>query len=910
MAFHSNLAYEASAGSGKTFALVIRYISLLYMGAKADGILALTFTNKAANEMSVRVATVLKELHLKSRENELNELCNTLSMSKEEVLNNQKKVLDNFLASEIKISTIDKFFASILRSFSLHVGLMPDFAIEESENEDLFLENFIQEVKQADIYNELVSFSAYEKKRLQNIFEFLAKLHEKDGELSNTSLGDDNYKVYELKILTKCKELKDLFLSCDKLSAAAKKALEITSIEALINKSWLEKDTLEYHYFKKCFVSSADDLFFEIKELLKSYFCAKENFFKKEYFKLYKIYQNTKNRQNKTTNILGFNDVSYYVHKLLRGEIDSEFLYFRLDSKIEHILIDEFQDTNVIQYRILEPLIEEINAGIGTKDIKTFFYVGDIKQSIYRFRGGAKELFHFTQENFAVKLKQLNSNYRSRYQIVEFVNSVFRDKIANYVDQISHDKSKGGYVKVTIHEDILSSVVKEAFKLLEMGVNSDDIAILTYANTDAFEIKDALLEKDPTLTIFTETTKKLIHNRQVSAVINLLKYLYFNEALYKANFLTTIGLSWDEELQREKLSIATPLPKLIVQIIERFKLFNRDDNLLTLIELAHTYSDIEEFLFEIDTLSMDAPSQKSKGIRLLTIHKSKGLEFEHIIVADRFKRKSSDTSSVIFDYDNIYLKDIYVKFKNRVSVDENYNAAVQRQKILSHEDELNVQYVAFTRAKESLIICQKEKSSSFNNLDLQECDIGGLEFDQKESIVEEEPKLEYESIKVGLQNEKSNAKTDSKIDNIQAVNFGIAMHYMLELMKDFNKSSIDSAYWGMKNRYEFVLEEGMCEEIRDRVEMLIKNVEFLELTDGKKRKEQPISYNGELKQIDLIVEKEDKVIVIDYKSSQEMRSEHLKQVQHYKKAIQKIYLQEVEAYLCYIRKEEIVLTQI
>jgi len=907
MAFYGNFAYEASAGSGKTFALVIRYISLLYMGAKPESILALTFTNKAANEMSARISKVLKELHLENRRAELSEIAKTIEVDEERLLVMREKILHDFLTADIKISTIDKFFAQILRKFSLHLGLMPDFTVDEKNDEEKFLKRFLSLVKKEGKYKELIRFSAHESKKLQSIFSFLERLYEKDGELANISIKKGDIFAIESKLLSLGRELYEVFHITEGLSAAGKKSLYFETIAELSNKTWLCKESMEYWVFTNYFTPRADVLQQEIKALLKIYHDSKEGYFKEEYFSLYTLYKQAKKEENIETNLLKFNDISYFVHQLLRGEIDSEFLYFRLDAKIEHLLLDEFQDTNVLQYNILEPIIDEISAGIGTKEFKSFFYVGDIKQSIYRFRGGAKELFHHTGKRYGVQIDALKTNYRSRYQVVNFVNETFRNKITNYVDQISHDESKGGFISIVESEELLDSVIENVFMLLKEGVSQDDIAILTYANDAAFKIEEALIKKDDTLDITTETSIKLINNPKVSAVIELLKYLYFKEKLYKVNFLTAIGKEFDEGIDFE-MSIHKPLPIRIREIIKHYKLNDRDENLLKLLTLSASYKDIESFLFECESINVDSPSKKSSGIRILTIHKSKGLEFEHVLVVDRFKRKNGDKSSMVFEYDDIALKELYVKFPNRACVDEGYATALEKEKKLVYEDELNVQYVAFTRAKESLTICKKVKDSAFANLNLEPSTYGSLVVEEKEILTASLEPFVYIPPRVGAQ-ETAKAEKEEK-ENIKAINFGLALHYMLEILKDFKLESLEEAYWAMKNRYEMSLQDTEAEQIKKRVAQLFYHDTFLNLVDGKCFKEQPIAYQGALKQIDLLVEKEDEVLVIDYKSSASRQQAHIKQVAYYKEAMQKISNKKVLAYVCYVREEGIVLVDV
>ncbi len=910
MSFYQIYAYEASAGSGKTFALVVRYISLLYLGAKADNILALTFTNKAANEMRDRVIALLKELDLPKREAELHEIARITNLSKDEIVVKKEALLKSFLEANIAISTIDKFFSKILRKFSLHLGMMPDFSIDERKDEEKFLVRFLSLVKKEELYQKLVEFSIFEDKKISSIFEILDRFYDKDSELIDISFKRGDIYAVESKILSLCSDLKELFCANEKFSQAGRKNLQIDSIEELAKKSWLCRDDMNYWVFKKFHEPKADEILHQIKRDLKLYYTLKDSSIKENYFKLFELYKRAKYDEILSLNQLSFSDISFFVYKLLRGEIDSSFLYFRLDTKIDHLLIDEFQDTNILQFRILEPIIDEIASGVGVKEFRSFFYVGDVKQSIYRFRGGAKELFYQVAKKYGVKVDKLVYNYRSRANIVNFVNDIFRQKIENYTDQLPLQDKLGGYVEVKEGVESLELVVKSVFELIEQGVSEDDIAILTYANSDGFEIKERLLELRSDLRITTQNSIKLINDEMVKSVIEFLKYLYFGDELFLKNFLSLIGEDFEKEIEKESFELKKPLPVLIKEIIVYFDLYYEDENLLKLINISHSYQDIEEFLFESEELNEEAPSQKGNGIKILTIHKSKGLEFEHLIVADRFRKKSQERSSTLFSYKEDGLDDIYIKFTNRECVDREYEEAKERNKELEKEDELNLLYVAFTRAKESLIICKKEKNSAFEPICLEPMKSGEIEVKKRVcEVVTKESDFEYEPIRVGLQEKKRELESEEKSD-ISAINFGLALHYMLEILDDFNKNDLHRAYWAMKNRYEMMLKDGDCEKIKQRVLNLLEYKPFLELIDGEIYKEQMISFEESIKQLDLLIQKEDHFIIIDYKSSNIVRSEHKAQVLSYKKAISTITNKKVESYLCYLREDGVEIVEV
>ncbi|NPA81354.1 MAG: RecB-like helicase [Epsilonproteobacteria bacterium] len=910
--FISYLAYEASAGSGKTFALSIRYISLLFLGANPQNILTLTFTNKAANEMQERIFAILRELHLPKREAELKELCKILEKTPKDILKRQPEILEIFLNSDIKISTIDKFFSQILRKFSFYANLLPDFEIDEDNDDTLKAELFVKEVVKRGEYEKLINFILLLQKRFEDIFNLFARFYEKDHEIEDVlSFLSEREFVDPKIVMLFVKEIENIFLECRDLSNSAKKAFLIEDHKALAESTWFCKDSLkDYRFFKKCYKEEADEYFHSLKESMKKFFEYREFRALRDLFDLYLFYKKSNQDAAVELNRLTFTDVTNFVYELLARNVDREFLYFRLDSRIDHILLDEFQDTSIVQYKILEPLIEEICSGEGVRAKRSFFYVGDTKQSIYRFRGGAKELFYYLANRFDIKLDKLDTNYRSRAKIVEFVNSVFENLLPNYSRQFSADKEDGGYVEVKESEETIEAILDSVKELKDKGVKDSDIAILTYKNSDSFDIEEALKERFPDIKITTETTSLLINQPRVRAVIEMLIYLYFQSPYNKANFLALIGKDINEDISKEieGLDISKSLPSLIKDIIKTFSLYDKDPNLLRLIEISFGYEDIESFIFNFESISAKSLSKNEEGIKILTIHKSKGLEFPHLIVSDRLSKKRTSGEAFIFSYEGIDLKNIFYRQKGRECVDEEYKRALEREKKLMEEDELNAQYVAFTRAKNSLIICKNAKNSSFERFSLKPFKEGEIEVWDEEKIAKEKQDALYAPYCLSWKKREENG--EKAVEDPDSTVFGISLHYLLEMMEEFDSDSFKEAFLAMKNRYGYLLEAKEIEDIERRVKRVLDNSSFLNLVNGKRRKEQAVSYGNKLYRIDLLVERDDDWIVIDYKTSESPRSEHKEQMNIYKNIIAKIVKKPVKGYLLYLKEEDIELLEI
>ncbi|EMH3578714.1 UvrD-helicase domain-containing protein, partial [Campylobacter lari] len=174
--FEPFLALEASAGSGKTFALSVRFVALVLMGAKINEILALTFTNKTANEMKERIFKTFLEFDmLENGQNkaECNELMKMLDKSKEELIALKEKYKDEFLRSKLNIYTFDSFFSQIIRSFALNLGLMSDFIITEESLDNY--KNFIAKLNEEEL--QALAYYIMQTKSKSDFFKNLENLY-------------------------------------------------------------------------------------------------------------------------------------------------------------------------------------------------------------------------------------------------------------------------------------------------------------------------------------------------------------------------------------------------------------------------------------------------------------------------------------------------------------------------------------------------------------------------------------------------------------------------------------------------------------------------------------------------------------------------------------------------------------
>jgi len=370
MTFQPYQAYSASAGSGKTFALSVRYISLLFMGVEPSTILAATFTNKAASEMKQRVISLL--IHLEEKEAELLAISKQTGFSKEELLLKQPEVLELFLSSSNFIVTLDSFFTSILRSASLYIDIEPDFVTKEIDVK-VKEENFLEEVQSNSLLHQLVKLAMnIEDKRFLKMFELMQNFYKIDPLLPNVDYSLQNIDKLEAEIDKKREELHQLIIEVG-ASKTAIKNFEPIAIKVLFKKSVFEKESLlEHRNYKKYVLATPriDEEFLALKALLKEWANVKEQVILYNLFQLFDYYKNATIGTARQLGVLSFDDLSYFTYRLLHESINKDFLYFKIDSRFRHILLDEFQDTSTLQFLLLKPLIDEIFSGIGQSEFK------------------------------------------------------------------------------------------------------------------------------------------------------------------------------------------------------------------------------------------------------------------------------------------------------------------------------------------------------------------------------------------------------------------------------------------------------------------------------------------------------------------------------------------------------------
>ncbi|GHP77447.1 DNA helicase [Helicobacter pylori] len=901
------MALKASAGSGKTFALSVRFLALLFKGANPSEILTLTFTKKATAEMKERILDYLKILQKENLEDEkekeksqniLKELEEKYRLNPSFVQNSAQKIYQRFLNAEIRISTIDAFFQSILRKFCWFVGLSANFEVNEDTkaHQQQLNESFLsalnnEQLEELSVFiAQCLSYDSYTSDSILERLRFLKnKLYLFDPNKKDLAFDEEGF-------LEKLRSLNQQIQSVETASDTAKKAIKCDDFRGFLNSSltWLEKKS-EYRYFKK-FKDEIPTLESECEEIendLKRYYEARESTLFKKFPKFIQLYD----RATSKIQALDFDAIKDKVHALLNGyeEMPAEFFYFRLDSRIAHILIDEFQDTSLNDYKILAPFIDEIKAGIGqAKWHRSVFFVGDVKQSIYGFRGSFSSLFESVSKDFYHD--NLEFNHRSSPLIINYVNTIFKKAYQNsptaYLEQkypkaSSNKHARDGYVKVSLVADerelLLKQILQEAKNLLDHRIDPKDITLLCATNDDALEIKNYLQKNLSAIHPSTESSAKLSQFVESKIIKNALEYALAEEPykpFYKHSVLKLAGYLHDDVIalagfNPKKESVAG----FVWKVMELFELYAECAQIC--LELAVGCEDANEFLEKLE--AKEIASFKAEGAQIMTIHKSKGMQFPYVIVCERLgKPKTNNSNQFLEEYSGTELTRLYYRMKNREVVDKDYARALDKEEAAKNHEETNVYYVAFTRAELGLIVVAKDKKGMHEKLDLaplEEGEIAPVISSQKE------PSPESVAIKLHAYGEQvqeiEEEPSDYEKNNDQeAINFGIALHKGLEYQYAYNipkKSVLEylnyhHGFYGLD--YQALEESLELFENDAKIQALFKNLAL--------KGEVAFLFEGVVSRIDVLLwDKGQNLYVLDYKSSQNYQQSHKAQVSHY-----------------------------
>ncbi|WQY31081.1 RecB-like helicase [Helicobacter pylori] len=912
------MALKASAGSGKTFALSVRFLALLFKGANPSEILTLTFTKKATAEMKERILDYLKILQKENLEDEkekeksqniLKELEEKYRLNPSLVQNSAQEIYQRFLNAEIRISTIDAFFQSILRKFCWFVGLSANFEVNEDTKahqqqlNEIFLSALNnKQLEELSVFiTQCLSYDSYTSDSILERLRFLKnKLY----------LFDPNKKdpVFdEERFLEKLRSLNQQIQNIETASNEAKKAVKCDDFRGFLNSSltWLEKKS-EYIYFKKLKneIPTLESECEEIENDLKRYYEARESALFKKFPKFIQLYDKATSK----IQALDFDAIKDKVHALLDGyeELPAEFFYFRLDSRIAHILIDEFQDTSLNDYKILAPFIDEIKAGIGqAKWQRSVFFVGDVKQSIYGFRGSFSSLFESVAKDFYHD--NLEFNHRSSPLIINYVNTIFKKVYQNsptaYLEQkypkaSSNKHARDGYVKVSLVADerelLLEQILQEAKNLLEHRIEPKDITLLCTTNDDALEIKNYLQKNLSEIRPSTESSAKLSQFVESKIIKNALEYALAEEPykpFYKHSVLKLAGYLHDDAIalagfNPKKESVAG----FVWKVMELFELYTECAQIC--LELAVGCEDANEFLEKLE--AKEIASFKAEGAQIMTIHKSKGMQFPYVIVCERLgKPKTNNSNQFLEEYSGTELIRLYYRMKNREVVDKDYARALDKEEATKDHEETNVYYVAFTRAELGLIVVAKDKDQKKDKKESkskgmrEKLDLAPLEEGEIAPVISSQKEPSSASVVIKphaygeqVQEIEEEPSDYEKNNNQEAINFGIALHKGLEYQYAYRipkKSVLEylnyhHGFYGLD--YQALEESLELFENDAKIQALFKNLAL--------RGEVAFLFEGVVSRIDVLLwDRGQNLYVLDYKSSQNYQQSHKAQVSHY-----------------------------
>jgi uvrD/REP helicase len=842
--------YRASAGSGKTFTLAVEYISLLVKDPENyQHILAVTFTNKATQEMKMRILSQLYGIanSLQSSQQYFNKVKEKTNMPDAVIRNNARAALTLLIHryNNFRILTIDAFFQQVLRNLAHELGQTANLKVDLNNEEitekavdqmieslekgqpvlqwiSTYINNSIEDDNGWNIIGKIKTFGT-------NIFKDFYKAHEANlkEQLSNA----DDFKVYETTLRKRRNDIRKTFNSKAKsiLNEIKNANLDIPSnyrsglykyltdsaIAPLTNKP-LKAGVLKANESPQNWTSSkcakadkqqiqtlaAEVLSAQLSELI-AYNNDNWNEFQSiqltlshlSELRLLHAIADAVDNLTKDTNRFMLSNTQALLKELI-ADSDTPFIFERIGARLKHVMIDEFQDTSTIQWQNFQVLL----ANCMAQELSQNLIVGDIKQSVYRWRQGDWGILNNIEKSFAhqkIRLETLDYNYRSEKRIIDFNNAFWEQCVANTANEVAqddaekaeivqkayedvaqktHKTTENGFVKISLYpsksmkEAVLEELIetiKELFNNGYGGKNQSKIAILVRSKSNIQDIVNALLQSfGNEINIVSDEAFRLDASLSVNIIVSAMHLLthpddvlirgklvklYNQEVLKKPLTDTDLLVSINEsnnidtknidKKERRKLATEQQMAKLnsqlppeyvanrelllglpIVDLVDKlFMLFGLDQlegqssYICTLYDTLNDFlkdhtADIDDFIneWENSLSSKTIQSDEIEGIRIMTIHKSKGLEFDNVIIpfcSWEMEKKGTlwcETKNKPAPYNKLPL--LPIDFSRDKLIGTVFEDDYKEEHFQNIVDNLNLLYVAFTRASKNLFV--------------------------------------------------------------------------------------------------------------------------------------------------------------------------------------------------------------
>lgn len=842
--------YRASAGSGKTFTLAVEYISLLVKDPENyQHILAVTFTNKATQEMKMRILSQLYGIanSLQSSQQYFNKVKEKTNMPDAVIRNNARAALTLLIHryNNFRILTIDAFFQQVLRNLAHELGQTANLRVDLNNEEitekavdqmieslekgqpvlqwiSTYINNSIEDDNGWNIIGKIKTFGT-------NIFKDFYKAHEANlkEQLSNA----DDFKVYETTLRKRRNDIRKTFNSKARsiLNEIKNANLDIPSnyrsglykyltdsaIAPLTNKP-LKAGVLKANESPQNWTSSkcakadkqqiqtlaAEVLSAQLSELI-AYNNDNWNEFQSiqltlshlSELRLLHAIADAVDNLTKDTNRFMLSNTQALLKELI-ADSDTPFIFERIGARLKHVMIDEFQDTSTIQWQNFQVLL----ANCMAQELSQNLIVGDIKQSVYRWRQGDWGILNNIEKSFAhqkIRLETLDYNYRSEKRIIDFNNAFWEQCVANTAKEVAqddaekaeivqkayedvaqktHKTTENGFVKISLYPskvmkdavlEELIETIKELFSNGYGGKNQSKIAILVRSKSNIQDIVNALLQSFGTeINIVSDEAFRLDASLSVNIIVSAMHLLthpddvltrgklvklYNQEVLKKPLTDTDLLVSINEsnnidtknidKKERRKLATEQQMAKLnsqlppeyvanrelllglpIVDLVDKlFMLFGLDrlegqsSYICTLYDTLNDFlkdhtADIDDFIneWENSLSSKTIQSDEIEGIRIMTIHKSKGLEFDNVIIPFcnwEMEKKGTlwcETKNKPAPYNKLPL--LPIDFSRDKLIGTVFEDDYKEEHFQNIVDNLNLLYVAFTRASKNLFV--------------------------------------------------------------------------------------------------------------------------------------------------------------------------------------------------------------